>query len=80
MRLDVLASTLHRAIADVAEFLENHASPEQWGFEDGGTTLEICSELLEQCRQDETWQAIEQRYNQVNGSIYSPDDNEWEVA
>jgi hypothetical protein len=80
MRQDVLASVLHRAIADVAEYLEANGSSEQWGFEDGGTTLEICTELLGQCRQDETWTQLEARYEQVNGSIYSPDENEWVVA
>lgn len=80
MKVNVLASTLHRAIADVAEYLESNASPEQWGFEDGGTTLEVCGELLAQCRQDEAWTVLEQRYDAVGGCVYCPDDSEWEVA
>jgi hypothetical protein len=80
MRQDVLASVLHRAIADVAEYLEANGSSEQWGFEDGGTSLEICSELLNQCRQDEAWTVLEQRYDAVGGCVYCPDDSEWEVA
>jgi hypothetical protein len=80
MRTNVLASTLYRTIADVAAYLEANASPEQWGFEDGGTSLEICSELLHQCRQDETWTQLEERYESVGACVYSPDDNEWEVA
>lgn len=79
-RLNVSTSTLHRAIADVAEFLEANADPKLWGFLDGGTTLEIYTEPLKRCRQSATWTALEQRYEAVGGSIYSPDDNEWEVA
>jgi len=79
-RLFVPASTLHRTIADVAEFLETYADPTQWGFLDNGETLEIYSSQLENCRQNATWIALEQRYEAVGGNIYCPDDNEWEVA
>ena len=78
--LEVPASTLHRTIADVAEFLESNALSDQWGFLDNGETLEIYSSALEDCRQCEGWTALEQRYEAVGGNIYSPDDNEWEVA
>lgn len=79
-RRSVSASTLHRTIADVAEFLESNALSDQWGFLDNGETLEICKRLLEEFRQCEGWTALEQRYEAVGGNIYSPDDNEWEVA
>jgi hypothetical protein len=78
--MTVLASTLHRAIADVAEFLESNADQTQWGFLDNGETLEIYLSQLENCRQQATWIALEQRYEAVGGNIYCPDDNEWEVA
>jgi hypothetical protein len=82
---DVPASTLHRTIADVAEFLERYTAVDneastQWGFLDNGETLEICHRLLEEFRQCEAWTALEQRYEAVGGNIYCPDDNEWEVA
>jgi hypothetical protein len=76
----VNVSTLHRAIAEVAEFLEDDFSPELFSFMDGGTTLKICSEALSQSRLNPCWQALEQKYKAVGGSIYCPDDNEWEVA
>lgn len=79
-RVNVTASTLHRTVADVAEFLEANVDPKLWGCLDGGTTLEIYSEPLKRCRQAATWNALEARYEAVGGSIYSPDDNEWEVA
>jgi hypothetical protein len=83
--LEVSASTLHRTIADVAEFLERYtavdnAAATQWGFLDNGETLEICHILLEEFRQCKGWTALEQRYEAVGGNIYSPDENEWEVA
>lgn len=79
-RLEVPASTLHRTIADVAEFLESNALSDQWGFLDNGETLEIYLSVLDKCRQNAAWTALEQRYEAVGGNIYSPDDNEWEVA
>ena len=83
--LEVSASTLHRTIADVAEFLERYTAVDneastQWGFLDNGETLEISFGLLNEFRLNATWTALEQRYEAVGGNIYSPDDNEWEVA
>lgn len=78
-RVTVPASTLHRAIATTAEYLEDNLSPELFSFMDGGETLEICSEALSQCRQSCEWQQLEQGYEAAGGSIYCPDDNEWEV-
>ncbi len=80
MKINVPASTLHRAIADVAEFLESNADSSLWGFLDNGETLEIYTAALKDCRQHATWTALEQRYESVGGNIYCPDDNEWEVA
>jgi hypothetical protein len=79
-RINVSASTLHRTIADVAEFLEANVDANLWGFLDNGETLEIYTAALESCRRDAAWTALEQRYESVGGNIYSPDDTEWEVA
>ncbi|MBD2130072.1 hypothetical protein NDI39_29325 [Microcoleus sp. ZQ-A2] len=80
MSINIPASTLHRTIADVAEFLETNADANEWGFLDNGETLEIYSSQLEACRRNVAWTALEQRYFSVGGNIYCPDDNEWEVA
>lgn len=45
----VLDSTLHYCIADIARFLEENV-PGKYTFMDGGTTLEIASDALIQCR------------------------------
>ena len=45
---------------------------EDYGFLNGGQTLEIRSTLLEKCRQNLEGQQLEQRYEQVNGSLYPP--------
>lgn len=79
-RINVPTSTLHRAIAAIAEYLEDEFSAELFSFMDGGTTLDLCSEALNQCRQDPHWQALAQNYEALGGSISCPDDNEWEVA
>jgi hypothetical protein len=84
-RIDVPASTLHRTIADVAEYLERYTAVDtealtQWGFLDNGETLEISVKLLNEFRQGDAWVALEARYEAVGGNIYCPDDNEWEVA
>ncbi len=76
----VPASTLHKAIAAVAEYLEDKFSPDLFGFLDGGTTLEIMSEALLQVSSSDEWQRLLQQYEQVGGTIYSPDNDEWEVA
>lgn len=79
-RIDVPASTLHKAIAAVAEYLEDEFSPELFSFMDGGTTLEMRSEALSQCRQDPHWQELVRKYEALGGSISSSDNNEWEVV
>lgn len=79
-QVNVPVSTLHKAIASVAKYLEDELSPELFSFMDGGTTLDICSEALSQCRQDPHWQALEQNYESIGGSISSSDSDEWEVA
>ncbi|WP_081594753.1 hypothetical protein [Allocoleopsis franciscana] len=78
--MNVPASTLHRAIAAIAEYLENEFSTELFSFMDGGTTLDICSIALAQCRQDPHWQTLAREYESLGGSISCNDDNEWEVA
>lgn len=73
MRTQVKDSQLHFAIANMAQFLESFASKEDYGFLDGGESLEISSALLAQCRESEEWHPLEQTYQQVNGNIYCPD-------
>jgi hypothetical protein len=85
MSVNVPASTLHRVIADVAEFLERYTAVDseasnQWGFLDNGETLEISASLLKEFRLSAAWVALEARYESVGGNIYSPDDSEWGVA
>ena len=76
-RINVPASMQHKAIA---EYLEDKFSPELFSFMDGGTTLDLSAEALNQCRQDPHWQALARHYESSGGSISCPDDNEWEVA
>jgi len=47
---------------------------------DGGTTLDLSAEALNQCCEDPHWQALARDYESSGGSISCPDDNEWEVA
>jgi hypothetical protein len=63
----------YRTVSDVLEFLEEHVSAESYTLMDGGATLEICSETLAQCRQDEQWQQLEKRYSQIGGAICTQD-------
>ncbi|MBD2124907.1 hypothetical protein NDI39_27510 [Microcoleus sp. ZQ-A2] len=79
-QLNVPASTLHRAIAAVAEYLEDEFSPELFAFMDGGQTLDICSEALSKCQTDTRWQTLAREYESLGGSISCPDQNDWEVA
>jgi hypothetical protein len=79
-QINVPASTLHKAIASVAEYLENEFSPELFAFMDGGTTLDLSAEALSQCRLDPRWQTLAQNYEALGGSISCSDDSEWEVA
>lgn len=55
-------SQLHRAIAKVAYFLENHAPSNSYRFQDGDTTLEISSTVLATLRQFSYWQKYEADY------------------
>jgi hypothetical protein len=77
---DVPTSALHRAIASVAEYLEDEFSPDLFNFMDGGTTLNLSSEALSQCQSDPHWRTLAQTYESLGGSISCPDDNDWEVA
>jgi hypothetical protein len=80
MRLDILTSTLHHTVGDLAQFLEAAEMPEQWSFLDGGTTLEICFELLDNCRQHEEWLSLEKRYTELNCCIFCPDSDDYDLA
>jgi hypothetical protein len=80
MKINVPASQQHKAIAAIAEYLEDEFSSELFSFMDGGTTLDICSEALAQCRQNPHWQTLAREYEANGGSISSSDDDEWEVA
>lgn len=79
-RFYVPTSTLHKAIAAVAEYLEDEFSSELFSFMDGGTTLDLCSEALSQCQSDPHWQELARDYEALGGSISSSDSDEWEVA
>jgi hypothetical protein len=78
--INVPASTLHKAIAAVAEYLEDEFSPELFSFMDGGTTLDLSAEVLSQSQSDPHWQTLAREYESLGGSISCPDSNEWEVA
>jgi hypothetical protein len=80
VQVNVPASALHKAIAKVAEYLEDEFSPELFSFMDGGTTLALSSEALSQCKLDPHWQTLAQSYESCGGSISCPDKDEWEVA
>ena len=71
--MSVLASTLHRAIASIAEYLEDEFSPELFSFIDGGTTLEISNEALSQVSFSDNWQYLVTAYEQAGGTVYCPD-------
>ena len=43
-QINVPASTLHKAIAALAEYLEDEFSPELFSCMDGGTTLDLSAE------------------------------------
>ncbi len=79
-RISVPASTLHKAIAALAEYLEDEFSPELFSFMDGGTTLDLSAEASSQCQSDPYWQALARTYESNGGSISSSDSDEWEVA
>jgi hypothetical protein len=66
-------SQLYQTLADMARFLEANAKKTDYGFVDGGESLEIRKDLLSQCRSNPDWLILEKRYEQVNGHIYSPD-------
>ncbi len=55
-------SQLHRAIAKVAYFIENHAPDGSYTFQEADTTLEISSTALETLRQFSYWQSYEADY------------------
>jgi hypothetical protein len=69
----LLDSELYQTLADMARFLEALATKTDYSFVDGGESLEISTDLLSQCRSNPDWLALEKRYEQVNGHIYSPD-------
>jgi hypothetical protein len=82
---EVLASDFYQTLADMARFLESVLENDEdyFAFGDEGTTLEISSGLLEQCRVNSEWQALEQRYELVGGNLLPPDEDldcEWEVG
>jgi hypothetical protein len=68
-----LTSTLHRAIAAIAEYLEDELAPELFNFIDGGITLEITNEALCQVSFSDHWQQLVTNYEQAGGTVYCPD-------
>lgn len=72
-RINVPASALHKAIAAIAEYLEDEFAPELFNFIDGGMTLVIAEEALLQVSFSDNWQQIATVYEQAGGTIYCPD-------
>lgn len=72
-RNSVPTSTLHRAIAAIAEHLEDEFPPELFNFIDGGTTLQITNEALSQVSFGDDWQRLVTAYEQAGGTVYCPD-------
>lgn len=66
-------STLHRAVAAIAEFLEDEFPPDLFSFMDGGTTLNIAGEALSQLSFSDHWQRLATAYEHAGGTIYCPD-------
>lgn len=69
-------SALHRAIAAIAEYLEDEFAPEHFNFIDGGTTLEITNESLCQVSFSDCWQRLVTAYEHAGGTVYCPDSEE----
>jgi glutathione S-transferase len=69
----VLTSTLHQAIAAIAEYLEDEFAPELFTFRDGGTTLEIYAEALNQISFSNEWQRLVTDYEHAGGTVYCSD-------
>jgi len=72
-RISVPTSSLHRAIAAIAAYLEDEFSCELFTFMDGGTTLEIYAEALNQISFSVNWQRLVSAYEQAGGTVYCPD-------
>jgi len=68
-----LTSTLHRALAAIAEYLEDEFAPELFNFIDGGTTLQITNEALCQVSSTDHWHQLVTQYEQAGGTVYCPD-------
>lgn len=66
-------STLHRATAAIAEYLEDEFAPEHFNFIDGGSTLEITNEALRQVSFNDSWQRLVTAYEHAGGTVYCPD-------
>ena len=66
-------STLHRAIAAIAKYLEDEFAPELFNFIDGGVTLEITNEALSQVSLSDDWQRLVTAYEHAGGTVYCPD-------
>jgi hypothetical protein len=69
----VSTSTLHHAIAAIAEYLEDELAPELFNFIDGGTTLQIANEALCQVSFSDNWKHLVTQYEQAGGTVYCPD-------
>lgn len=66
-------STTYRAIAQIAEYVEDELDPDEFAFLDGGLTLQINASSLAQISQVNSWHKLQQNFEQVGGCIYSPD-------
>ena len=72
-----LNSQFFQTVADLLRHVENLEVPaDQYGVLDSGQTLELSSALHARLKDTSEFQAFEN----IGGSWYCFDDNEWEVA
>ena len=74
-----MTSDTHRAIADIAYYLEQRCEEDSFNFMDGGLTLDVKSLTLAECRQNHCWEQLERNYFTVGGCISCPDEDFWEA-
>lgn len=65
----MLVSTIHRAISQIAEQIEDELDPKEFTFWDGGLTIRISANGLAQMNQVDSWQKLKQDFEQVGGCI-----------
>ncbi len=72
-----LNSQFFQTVADLLRHIEGlNVASDQYGVLDGGSTLETSQALYEQIKETPEFKA----FQEVGGSQYSYDDDEWVVA